>query len=350
MLFEPSFDQLATAIVVLNSKRQACYFNQSAIQLFGINTKQISDADFLELIQAEFELPAISNAISDTQIETLLIEDTNVRTISGFISTNLMVQLINHNHQSLFALEFQANKHQSHIRKDIALQKQNQISNHLVKNLAHEIKNPLGGIKGAAQLLERKLPDSYSNQYTQIIIQEAERLGKLVDRLLLPADPEPEKQVNIHQLIENAASIIYFQFPNIKIKKDYDPSIPDVFVSPAQIQQALLNLIKNAAEALIELDDGFVQLTTRILFNHPIGQQQHKQVVRIDVIDNGIGIDKNLADDIFFPTISGKNSSGLGLSIAQSLIQKHKGIIELETLDTQTCFSMFIPIEAPNDE
>ena len=336
-----SLDKLSTAIVIINDDACAVYLNQAAIQLFGVSVRQIHQESFLELIKADFDLSNFTKL--NQQDHTSFIEDTIVRTQTGFLSTNLMISRFSENNEMYFLLEFQSNEYHAHMRKDLELLQQSRVSNHLLRNLAHEIKNPLGGVKGAAQLLARKLPEDISNKYTQIIIDECHRLSELVDRMLLPAEPESEIEVNVHKLIEKAIEVITLQFSNFEIVKDYDPSLPNLFVSPSQIQQALLNILKNAAEAITA--DGEITIRTRILLQHTIGKQQHRQVIRIDIIDNGPGIDKDIAKDIFFPTISGKNSSGLGLSIAQSLVQRHGGIIELESRPSKTCFSIYLPLE-----
>ncbi|MCW8879460.1 MAG: nitrogen regulation protein NR(II) [Kangiellaceae bacterium] len=337
-----TFNSLSTAIILLDSNYQVNYLNQSAEQLLGFSARHIKQESFFNLVHADFEPKTFTHLASQQQ--SCFIEETQLKTATGIITTNIMVSGFRHNDIQHILLELQTSEHHSHIRKDMELQHQSRVSTHLIRNLAHEIKNPLGGIKGAAQLLERKLPQTVSNQYTQVIIQESDRLSGLVDRMLLPAEPEKPQQVNIHQIIEKALEIVLLQqVHNFKVIKDYDPSLPDLKLCPGQIQQALLNLLKNAVEALQE--DGQIRLRTRILLQHTIGKVQHRQVIRIDVIDNGMGVPDNIIKDIFFPTISGKNSSGLGLSIAQSLVQRHGGIIEVESQPAKTCFSIYLPLE-----
>jgi len=339
---------LSTALVLLDDNYHIRQLNAAAEQLLGFSNRQLESETFFELIKGELS-SYILESFRDQELAGF-IEDIELKVATGIIRVNLMVTPYPTDENKHLLLEFQSSTHQKNIRKDLQLQQQNRVSEHLIRNLAHEIKNPLGGIKGAAQLLERKLPADFSHNYSQIIIREADRLGALVDRLLMPAIPEKTQLVNPHQLIEHGLEIVLLQSDHsFKIIKDYDPSLPNIKISPNQIQQALLNLIKNAVEA-IQLshhpkDNGCLTLRTRMIHQHTIGQAQFRQVIKIDVEDNGIGISDDLVNDIFFPTISTKQSSGLGLSIAQSLVQRHKGIIELERLSEKTCFSLYLPLE-----
>ncbi|MGX5200627.1 nitrogen regulation protein NR(II) [Aliikangiella sp. IMCC44632] len=348
MDFSPSLDSLGTALLVLDKQFHIIYLNQSAAQLLGYSGRVVREESFFDLVKSELDENLLKQF--DNSQNIIFLEEIELKTARGIINSNIMLSKYsaqNGSGNAHLLLEFQSSEHHSNIRKDIELQQQSRVSNHLIRNLAHEIKNPLGGIKGAAQLMQRKLPDSFPDKYTNIIIQESERLSDLVSRLLLPAEPEELVQVNCHLIIEKALELVLLQnHSEIHIVKDYDPSLPDLSIAPSQIQQALLNLIKNAMEAVTS--DAKITLRTRIVHQHTIGKIQHRQVVRIDVIDNGCGIPKHLIKDIFFPTISAKNSSGLGLSIAQSLAGHHGGIIEVESQPGNTCFSLYLPVEKPH--
>ena len=338
---------LSTALILLDDQFNIRVLNPAAEQLLGFSSRQMEQESFFELVKGELSLSAL-NAFRE-QEQPGFIEDIELRVATGTIRTNLMVTPCQVESTDDLLLELQTSTHQQNIRKDLQIQHQSRVSEHLIRNLAHEIKNPLGGIKGAAQLLERKLPADFSDKYSQIIIREADRLGALVDRLLIPSKPETAQRINPHLVIEQALELVLLQADDsIKVIKDYDPSLPEIMVSPNQIQQALLNLIKNASEALNQVTEKSaakeLRLRTRMLHQHTIGQSQFRQVIKIDIEDNGIGISEDLANDIFFPTISGKESSGLGLSIAQSLVQRHKGIIELEQATSPTCFSVYLPL------
>lgn len=351
-LVKTSFDQglninlLSTALVLLDSQYQILQLNPAAEQLLGFSSRQLENQTFFDLVKGDLSSFAL-NAFRE-QEQSGFIEDVELRVATGITRTNLMVTPCQVFSSDDLLLELQTSTHQQNIRKDLQLQQQSRVSENLIRNLAHEIKNPLGGIKGAAQLLERKLPDDFSDKYSQIIIREADRLGALVDRLLMPAKPEAPHLINPHLIIEQALEIVLLQFPQmLEVIKDYDPSLPDITVSQNQIQQALLNLIKNAAEAITSQEAnraGKITIKTRMIHQHTIGQSQYRQVLRIDISDNGMGIPEALVNDIFFPTISGKESSGLGLSIAQSLVQRHQGIIELEQKHNETRFSIYLPV------
>lgn len=225
----------------------------------------------------------------------------------------------------------------------------------LVRGMAHEIKNPLGGIRGAAQLLARELPDNSLEEYTRIIIQEADRLRNLVDKMLGPHQPSSMEDINIHEVLERVAAIISAESGGIlKIHRDYDPSIPDLPADKEQLIQAILNVVRNAWEALEDAGlagEGQITLSTRVQRQFTIGRFHHNLVCRIDVIDNGPGIPPGLIEDIFYPMISGRaKGTGLGLAISQQLISQHLGLIDCESLPGRTQFSIYIPMEQDNAE
>ncbi len=335
---------LSTALVLLDDQNKIIQLNPAAEQLLGFSNRHIESDSFFQLVGGDLSANAIN--VFREQEKSGFIEDVELRVATGAIRTNLMVTPCEIVTGDDLLLEFQTSAHLQNIRKDLQIQQQSRVSEHLIRNLAHEIKNPLGGIKGAAQLLARKLPSDFPDKYSQVIIREADRLGALVDRLLMPARPEVAQLVNPHLVIEQALEIVLLQSAAaIAVKKDYDPSLPELLVSQNQIQQVMLNLIKNATEALHQkLDSAELTLRTRMMHQHTIGQSQYRQVLRIDIEDNGDGISDALSSDIFFPTISGKESSGLGLSIAQSLVQRHQGIIELDSRQNPTRFSIYIPV------
>lgn len=340
-------DSLSTALVLLDNEFRILQLNPAAEQLLGFSSRQLENETFFELVSGDLSQSALESFRN--QERSGFIEDVKLKVGTGIIRANLMVSPSQVESNDDLLLELQTNAHLQNIRKDLQIQQQSRVSEHMIRNLAHEIKNPLGGIKGAAQLLERKLPDDFSHKYSQIIIREADRLGALVDRLLMPTKLETAQLVNPHLVIEQALELVLLQTNSkIEVVKNYDPSLPDITISQNQIQQALLNLIKNAVEAILlseqNKSNGKLILKTRMTHQHTIGQSQFRQVLRIDIEDNGAGIPDDLVSDIFFPTISGKQSSGLGLSIAQSLVQRHQGIIELERREHSTCFSVYLPM------
>lgn len=218
----------------------------------------------------------------------------------------------------------------------------------VIRGLAHEIKNPLGGLRGAAQLLERELSDKTLKEYTRIIIHEADRLRNLVDRMTGVYRPMKLRVLNVHEILEHVRRLIEVEVPvGLTILRDYDPSLPEIRGDPEQITQAVLNIVRNALDALE--NRGLIQLRTRIERQYTIGQSRHRLVVRADVEDNGPGIPDTLRDYIFYPMVTSRPSgTGLGLSIAQDIIGKHGGSIECNTRPGQTIFTIYLPLEPPD--
>ena len=216
----------------------------------------------------------------------------------------------------------------------------------LVRRLGHEIKNPLGGLRGAAQLLESELPDAALREYTGVIIREADRLTTLVDRMVGPRRPPRMEPVNIHVVTERVRALVNAETPaSIVVERDYDPSIPVLPADPELLIQAMLNIARNAVRALGE--GGRIVLRTRVQRRVSIGARQHRLTCRIDVADNGPGIPDDLVDSMFYPLVSGRDGgAGLGLSIAQSLVYEHGGIIECTSRPGDTTFSILLPMEA----
>jgi len=217
----------------------------------------------------------------------------------------------------------------------------------LIRGLAHEVKNPLGGLRGAAQLLERELPDESLKEYTNIIIGEADRLRNLVNRMLGPNSVPQRLPLNIHEVLEHVRQLIEVEVSDsIIVKKDYDPSIPDLHADRDQLIQAILNIVSNATQAVGE--SGVITLRTRALRQFTIGHIRHKLVCQVDIIDNGPGIPEDKIAGIFFPMVSHRpEGTGLGLSIAQTLIQQHDGIILCESQPGNTVFTVLLPVDNP---
>jgi two-component system nitrogen regulation sensor histidine kinase GlnL len=219
----------------------------------------------------------------------------------------------------------------------------------LMRNLAHEIKNPLGGIRGAAQLLDYELPDPSLKEYTKVMIKEVDRLQTLVDRLLAPHKRKKEiTEVNIHEVLERVRSVVLAEFAQgLSITRFYDVSLPDIIGDKEILIQALLNIVHNAAQILEEhrqIGDAKIQLQTSVSRNVTIGKKRYKLALNVQVIDNGPGIPAEIIDHIFLPLVSGRASgSGLGLTLAQSFIQMHGGFISVHSQPGETNFHVQIP-------
>jgi two-component system nitrogen regulation sensor histidine kinase GlnL len=216
----------------------------------------------------------------------------------------------------------------------------------MIRQLAHEIKNPLGGLRGAAQLLDRELHDGALKEYTTVIINEADRLRALVDNMLGPSQPQKMEQVNIHELCERVFHLLRSEAASgVVIDRDYDPSLPSGQFDRNQIIQALLNVARNALQA-VDPDHGHVTIRTRALSNINIGIVRHRLVANLQVEDNGHGVPPELHRSVFYPLVTSRPSgTGLGLAVAQDLVTRHRGIVEFESKPGHTVFSLLLPIE-----
>ena len=241
-------------------------------------------------------------------------------------------------------LEIQQVDRQLRITREEQILARNQATRALIRGLAHEIKNPLGGLRGAAQLLERELHEASLTEYTQIIIEEADRLQNLVNNMLGPNRLPEMKSVNIHQVLERVCSLVKVETgPALTVNKDYDPSIPPINGDMDQLIQSFLNIVRNAVRAAGR--EGVIDLTTRVLRQFTIGNIRHRLVISVDIEDNGPGIPKELQERIFFPMVSGSDGMGLGLSISQTLINRHQGLIEFTSKPGRTVFRVLLPLE-----
>jgi two-component system nitrogen regulation sensor histidine kinase GlnL len=253
-------------------------------------------------------------------------------------------------------LEVNSLEHANRINREESLHQARETTRELVRGMAHEIKNPLGGIRGAAQLLAREINDEELADYTNVIIEEADRLHNLVDRLLGSRKPLEFQNTNIHEVLERVRNLVDADNRDngIKLIKDYDPSIPDIRGDREQLIQAMLNLVRNAVQSITGSDrdtsKGRIQLRTRVLRNVTIGTAFRRLAVSVEIVDNGPGIPPGLMETMFYPMISGRpDGSGLGLPITHSIISQHHGLIECESKPGETRFTVILPIESGQD-
>lgn len=229
------------------------------------------------------------------------------------------------------------------IAREENLTTQQNMTSALLRGMAHEVKNPLGGIRGAAQLLERELASEDQREYTRIIIGECDRLRKLIDRILLPDRAQHRQVLNLHEVLEHVRSLVQAEATGITITRDYDPSVPELFADRDQLIQAVLNVVRNAVHAVRE--GGGIVLRTRVERQFTIGGRRHRLVARVDIADTGPGIPPEIADQIFYPMVSGRpDGAGLGLSITRTLIQRQGGMIAFESRPGKTTFSIWLPV------
>jgi len=250
--------------------------------------------------------------------------------------------------ERLLLVEFIPLDRHKQISREERLVADSESARQVLRGLAHEIRNPLGGLRGAAQLLARELADEGLREYTQVIVREADRLQNLLDRMLGPRTPPRMRPVSIHEVTERVFALVSAEAPaGVRVEKDYDPSIPHLEADPELLIQAVLNVARNAVEAVTAR--GRVVLRTRIHRHSTIGHLPHRLVARIEVVDDGPGIPGELMDRVFHPLVTGRpagTGTGLGLSIAQSLVNQHGGLIECESRPGRTVFCILLPVLA----
>ena len=233
----------------------------------------------------------------------------------------------------------------SRITREHALMIQHGAGRQMIRQLAHEIKNPLGGIRGAAQLLERQLSDAELKEYTDVVISETDRLAALVDTLLGPGGPPDKQPVNVHEILEYVVRIVEAEDERqLTVRREYDPGLPLINLDRDQMIQALLNLLRNAAAALE--GHGSITLRSRAITNMTIGDTRHRVVASLEIEDDGPGIPPDMQDSIFYPLVTSRHDgTGLGLPAAQELLSRHGGLIEFESRPGRTVFFVHIPVE-----
>ncbi|WP_391090219.1 nitrogen regulation protein NR(II) [Vibrio sp. NH-UV-68] len=331
----------------MNEALQVRYANPSAEQLFSQSAKRIIDHPLSHLIQhASMDLALLSQPLQSGQS----ITDSDVTfVVDGKpLMLEVTVSPISWNKELMLLIEMRKIGQQRRLSQELNQYAQQQAAKLLVRGLAHEIKNPLGGLRGAAQLLERALPDASLAEYTQIIIEQADRLRALVDRLLGPQKPGKKKPANLHLILEKIRQLVDLEAnQSVQIERDYDPSLPDIVMDADQIEQALLNIVSNAGQILKNQDDSQITIRTRTVHQANIHGQRCKLAARIEIIDNGPGIPTDLQDTLFYPMVSGREGgTGLGLSIAQNLIDQHQGKIDVESWPGRTTFTIYLPIQS----
>lgn len=346
---------LSTAVLVLDGDLRLDYLNPAAEMLLAVSARQAVGHRLDVVVPGAEELARrLEQALRGEQPYTE--RELHLHTPAGQdITVDCTVTpLIDPRDGQLggsqvLAELVQVDRHRR-IAREESLLEQHQAARQLVRGLAHEIKNPLGGLRGAAQLLERELDDADLKEYTRIIIGEADRLRSLVNRMLGPNQLPQRRRCNIHQIVEHVRNLVEAEGnPGLVLVRDYDPSIPDFQADPEQLIQAVLNIVRNAVQALSGA--GRIVLRTRTQRQVTIGPSRHKLVVRLDIIDNGPGVPPELQETLFYPMVTGHaDGAGLGLSIAQSLVQRHGGIIECSSRPGHTEFTLLLPLEPPDDE
>ena len=337
-------DALSTAVVVLDKSLIVQHINAAAENLFGQSRARVIDKSYTTLLKAEMVKEHLLHVINNREPQTLKECSLKGKYKERITLDCVANPLLKTGELHGVVLELHRKDYQLRISREEQLLSQQEATQTLVRGMAHEIKNPLGGIRGAAQLLESELVSDELKEYTNIIISEADRLKKLVDRMLGSPQPIKNEMINIHEVLERVRKLIRADIPkDVELRFDYDPSIPDLKADRDNLIQLVFNIVGNAIKAVGE--SGNILFKTRVLRNFPINQQTHRLALRLDVIDNGQGVPDEIRDKLFFPMISGSaKGTGLGLSIAQSLANRHHGVIEFESQPGETCFTLLLPI------
>ncbi|MEO8537843.1 MAG: nitrogen regulation protein NR(II) [Betaproteobacteria bacterium] len=338
-------DLLATAVLTLDARRRVVYANPAAENLFELSRQKLLQQPLVEVfgpavaLERAIERATITGAsYTEQELELGVIGKPRLHltcTVSSIDSDG-----------AVLLLEFRHIDQQLKIAREERLQEQQQANRELIRSLAHEIKNPLGGIRGAAQLLERELDRPQLVEYTQVIIGEADRLRALVNRLLAPHRAPSYQRVNIHEVLVRVKGVVQAEFPAIPIVCDFDTSLPEPEADHEQLMQAALNVVKNAAQALwgSPVADPEIRLVTRVARGVTLAKRHHRLALAIAVEDNGPGVPENIRDRIFFPLVSGREGgSGLGLTIAQTFITQHGGTIDCRCAGGRTVFTILLP-------
>ncbi|MEY2686190.1 MAG: hypothetical protein RL375_388 [Pseudomonadota bacterium] len=346
-----ALDHLATMVAVTSREGRCVYVNAAFEAALGLPRRSLLGGRVADWMVDSSTLEATMDSVVRNEFSTGRFEAL-LRRPQGSGLERLPVHCIvtQIDHGELVLIELVEVEQQSRQDREARTLEQARVTKELIRNLAHEIKNPLGGIRGAAQLLEMELPNRSLNEYTQVIIHEADRLQALVDRLLAPHRRAPTvADINIHEVLERVRALILAEFPRgLQIVRDYDTSLPEFRGDREQLIQAVLNIAHNAAQALTDQiadGDARIVLRTRCSRQVTIGRQRFRLALELHIEDNGPGVPPELRDRIFFPLVSGREGgSGLGLTLAQDYIQQHQGVIECESQPGFTLFKILLPL------
>jgi two-component system nitrogen regulation sensor histidine kinase GlnL len=349
-----------SGVVILDERGRTRFLNPMAEQLLGVSVRAVVgqmfsrlflDGSAIEALLADQLAGRLGIKHLDLRLERIGRDSEDRPVLGRDMREGLQFESIAVALDASFApfrgvlLELREIDQRLRVDREERLLQSTQVSRELVRNLAHEIKNPLGGIRGAAQLLEAELPNADLREYTGVIIKEADRLQTLVDRLLAPHRvPRIVDDVNIHEVCERVRSVVLAEFPvELEIRRDYDASLPEFRGDKEQLIQALLNLVRNAAQAMS--GGGTILLRTRVARQVTIARQRFRLALDLHVIDEGPGVPESIRDRIFLPLVSGRDGgSGLGLPLAQTFVQQHLGTIECDSRPGRTDFRVRLPL------
>ena len=342
--FFPSLEHLATAVILLDEQSRVAYLNPAAENLFALSSKNLIGYPVQHAFTHTEQLAAamqqaLNNNASYIEHDLMLGTHTHGKLHLRCAATPLQSD------KRYLLLEFHPMDRPLKLAREEQMLDQTQANRLLLRNLAHEIKNPLGGIRGAAQLLEQELDKPGLREYTQVVIQEADRLRSLMEKLLTPQHVPYFSALNIHEVLERVRSLVLAEMPaELVIQRDYDTSLPPLLGDKEQLIQVILNIVRNAAQAM--QGQGNIVLRTRIARQATIIKKRHRLAVMVQILDNGPGVPEHLRDKSFYTLVSGRpEGHGLGLTLAQDFVSQHQGSIEFDSEPGRTCFTVMLPLQ-----
>jgi len=334
---------LSTAVLLLDESLHVTYANPAAETLFAQGRSHLLGVAFEEALPGNDDfVDRLSQAMES---ETGFNDNDLLLEVEGYPAhLHCVTTPVESAGEARLVLEFRELEQQLKIAREAKIAEQQEANRELIRNLAHEIKNPLGGIRGAAQLLERELADPEQREFTQVIVKETDRLQELMNRLLTPSRLPRVERLNIHEVAERVRTLLLAEFPGgLSVRRDYDTSLPDLIGDKEQLIQAILNVARNAAQALE--GHGEIRLETRIARQVTIARNRYRHAIAISVEDDGPGVPPDLGERIFNPLVSGREGgTGLGLPLAQSYVSQHQGLIEFDSVPGRTRFTILLPV------
>ena len=338
-------NQLLTGVVIVDAQWNVRYVNAAAESIFDHSAKRLIGEPFAEAYyESDLPLNTLQNCLSEAQ--TVVNSEASFFLHSGQkVTTEVSIQSLLENGIKHWLIELKQVDLQRQISRETQQQQQLFATQSLLRGMAHEIKNPLGGLRGAAQLLALELPDEELKEYTDLIVTQADRLRTLIDRMMGPVQAEQKRETNLHELLERVAKTVRYEYgERLSIKRDYDPSLPELWAMTESCEQVFLNIAQNAAQALN--GEGQITFKTRIEHQLTLLGRRYRQCAVISIIDNGPGIDDAIKASLFFPMVSGRaEGTGLGLSMAHSLVHQHQGKIEVDSEPGNTVFRIYLPYQ-----
>jgi two-component system, NtrC family, nitrogen regulation sensor histidine kinase GlnL len=338
-----TLEYLSTAVIVLDEESRITYLNPAAENLFDLSSKNLLGHPLQQVFTNTEQLAnamqqAVYNHASYIEHDLILGTHAHGKLHLRCAATPLQIS------KNYLLLEFHPIDRPLKLAREEQMLDQTQANRLLLRNLAHEIKNPLGGIRGAAQLLEQELEKPALFEYTQVIIQEADRLRTLMENLLTPQNASHYSALNIHEVLERVRSVVLAELSEgLQIQRDYDISLPALIGDKEQLIQVMLNIVRNATQAM--QGKGSIILRTRIARQVTLNKRRHRLAVMVQIIDDGAGIPVELQDKIFYPLVSGRaDGHGLGLTLAQDFVNQHHGTIAFDSEPGRTCFSVMLPL------